>query len=245
VHRGLGILVKRTDRVTAPGGRCFLSAVIPAWREAETIGAAVAAAARVADEVVVADGGSDDETAALAAGGGARVVVAPRGRGSQLAAGAEAARGTVLLFLHADARLPPEARSAIAAALADPAIAGGNFRLRFDPPTLAGRAFGLANHLRRRWLGIYYGDSAIFVRRDVYHALGGYRPLPLFEDYDLARRLERTARTTYVADVEVAASARRFARAPLRTLAGWVLLQTLYSAGVPAEWLVPGYRDAR
>jgi rSAM/selenodomain-associated transferase 2 len=223
-----------------------ISVVIPTWCEAEHIQRAVAAAHAVADEVIVVDAGSPDHTAALAERSGARVLVSgTRGRGPQLEAGARAARGDALLFLHADATLPPEARPAILAALADPAVVGGNFRLVFEPPGAAARIFGWANDLRRRWLGIYYGDSALFLRRQVHAELGGFRPLPLFEDYELVRRLERRGRTVYLRELTVRASARRFARAPLRTLALWTVLQLLYSAGVAPSRLARLYGDPR
>ena len=94
----------------------------------------------------------------------------------------------MLLFLHADARLPACARPAIEAALCRPEVIGGNFRLRFTPSSPWANAFALANDVRRRALRIYYGDSGIFVRRSTYEVLGGFKPLPLMEDYDFARR---------------------------------------------------------
>lgn len=195
-----------------------LSVVIPTWCEERLVADAVRAARQLADEVIVADPGSPDRTRARARSAGARVIDAPRGRGPQLQAGAEVATGDVLLFLHADVRLAAGARAAIDAALSDPATGGGNFRLRFVPETPAARLFTTANDLRRRLLNIYYGDSAIFVRTDVFHALGGYRPLPIFEDYDLVQRLERAGLTRYITDVTAEASARRFAHRPVRTL---------------------------
>jgi glycosyltransferase involved in cell wall biosynthesis len=210
----------------------FLSVVIPAWCEADEIAAAVEA-------------GSPDGTAALAARAGARVVQVPRGRGPQLDAGARAARGDALLFLHADARLPATARGAIAQALADPGVLGGNFHVRYAGDGAWARFFTWASDVRRRWLRIYYGDSAIFLRRAAYDRLGGFRPLPIFEDYDLVRRLERLGRTLYVRDVAVTASARRFEQAPFRTGTLWAVLQLLYSLGVPAERLAPLYGDRR
>ena len=222
-----------------------MSAVIPTWCERGAIAGAVATAARVADEVIVADAGSPDDTAAIARAAGARVVDAPRGRGRQLATGAAAARGDVLLFVHADARLPPAARAAIERALADPEVGGGNFRLRFEPATAWARLFSRADDLRRRWLRIYYGDSGLFVRRAVYDALGGYRPLPILEDHDLARRLERATRTVYLREVAIVASARRFEGAPVRTLAIWAAIQGLASAGVAPERLARLYADLR
>ena len=222
-----------------------LSAVIPTLLEADQIGDAVRSARAVADEVLVADAGSSDGTAQLARAAGARVVVTGKGRGRQLEAGARAARGDVLLFLHADARLCGPAREAIAAALDDHDVCGGNFLLRFVPDSGWARFFSWANDARRRRLGIYYGDSAIFVRRSVHEELGGFHDLPVMEDYEYVRRLERHGRTAYVRDARVEVSARRFARAPARALVSWGVIQGLYSLGIPPRRLVSLYPDVR
>jgi rSAM/selenodomain-associated transferase 2 len=223
-----------------------LSIVIPTWCEAPGIAAAVERARAIADEVVVVDAGSPDGTADRAEAAGARVVGAPRSRGAQLDAGARAATGDVLLFLHADTTVPPGARAAILEALADPAIIAGNFYLRFTPDSFAARLFTRANDLRRRWLRIYYGDSGLFVRRATYEATGGFRDLPILEDYELVRRVERLGRTAYLRDVIIEASARRFQAAPVRTLAVWTCIQLLYSAfHVSPRRLARLYRDVR
>ena len=225
--------------------RISLSVVIPTWCEAAEITDTVRGARAIADEVIVVDAESPDGTAGLARSAGARVIEAPKGRGTQLDRGARIAAGNVLLFLHCDVRLLPEAREAIEEALADPDIQGGCFRVRYEPETFFAQLFSWANHVRTRWLRIYYGDSAVFVRRETYVTLGGFRSLPIFEDYDFVRRLERAARTTYVRHVIVRASARRFGAAPIRTLMIWILLQILYSMGVSAQTLALLYRDAR
>jgi len=222
-----------------------ISAIVPTYNEANTIEAAVARARQLADEVLVVDAKSPDGTGAIAARAGATVIESLKGRGAQLHCGGENARGDVLLFLHADVDVPMDARAAILRALEDPAVIGGNFLLRFMPDSRAARFFSWANDARRRWLRIYYGDSAIFVRRDTYRALGGFRAMPLFEDYEFARRLERHGRTSYVRDVVVTASARRFESAPVRTLLLWSALQILYSAGVPVNMLARAYSDLR
>ncbi len=226
--------------------RLTVSVIIPALNEQSRIGAVVRAAAAIGDEVIVSDGGSRDGTAELARQAGALVIQAPRGRGPQLHAGALRASGDVLLFLHADAELAPTARGAIEAALAAPELVGGNFFLRFAPSTWSAWLFTLANHHRRRWLRIYYGDSAIFLRRTAYDELGGFRSIPILEDYDFVRRLERLGRTAYVREVTVEVSTRRFERAPLRTLAVWTWIQLLYSAfDVSPERLARYYADKR
>jgi rSAM/selenodomain-associated transferase 2 len=222
-----------------------ISVVIPAWREAAVIAESVRAAAAVGDEVIVVDAASPDGTAELAARAGARVVQAERGRGAQLDAGATAALGDVLLFLHADARLGPGAREALLSALRDPHVIGGNFRVAFVPARGAARFFTALYHLRRRLTGIYYGDSAIFARSDVYRRLGGFPAMPLMEDYEFVRRMQRAGHTVYLRGVTVEASARRFAAAPLRTFLLWGAIHVLYALGVPAARLARCYADLR
>lgn len=222
-----------------------ISAVVPTWREAAVIADTVAACRQIADETIVADADSPDATATLAAAAGARVITSPRGRGPQQNAGARAATGDVLLFVHADTLLPPQARPAIVAALADPAIVGGNFKIVFSPATRAARVYSLANHLRRRALHIYYGDSCIFVRRAVFDRLGGFADLPIFEDHEFVRRLEAAGRTHYETGVLATTSSRRFLTRPLRTLGIWAALQAAYTLGVPAARLARMYEDIR
>jgi rSAM/selenodomain-associated transferase 2 len=221
-----------------------ISAIIPTLNEEAAITRCVASCSAVADETIVADGGSADETCRLAQAAGARVVRSEKGRGAQLNAGATLARGSVLLFVHADAHVPAEAREVVRRAT-EAGHAGGNFKLRFVPETLIGNVYATGNHLRRRFLGIYYGDSCIFVQRAAFDRLGGFADLPLFEDYEFVRRLERVATTHYETRVVVSASSRRFAERPLQTLALWTSLQTLYAMGVSATRLAGLYAQVR
>ncbi len=221
-----------------------ISAIIPTWQEGRAIDACIASCWAVADEVIVVDAGSTDQTPEIARRAGAKLLCASKGRGPQLNAGARHASCDVLLFVHADTQVPAAARAAIQQATAQGNV-GGNFKLRFVPETTAGRVYAHANHLRRRIFRLYYGDSCIFVRRSVFEELGGFADLPIFEDHDFVRRLERLGTTRYETSVTVATSSRRFEKNPIRTLALWGTLQLLYGSGVSAHRLGRLYADLR
>lgn len=215
----------------------LISLIVPTLNEASTI---AQLATHLADlpgefEILVADGGSTDETVRLAEAAGLRVIAAPRGRGPQMNAAAKLAQGDVLLFLHADTRLPASAWQQIVATLQDSHVSGGNFSLQFDGNSQAAR-FLTRLYPCLRWGGMCYGDSAMFVRRSTFAALGGYREFPLFEDCDLYRRLKRTGQFVHLA-VCATTSARRFEGKFVRTFALWSMLQLLYWLGVPPRWL--------
>ena len=174
---------------------------------------------------------------------GARVVQAPRGRGTQQNGGAAAASGDVLCFLHADGRLPAGAVQAIRRALEDPAAPGGNFSVRFGS-TLHARLLAAFYHVIRR-LGVYYGDSAIFCRREAFEAVGGFPPYPLMEDMKLISRLRRVGRMAYLRG-PVAASPRRWERGGIaQAWASWLVIPSLYWCGVSPWRLATLYRHIR
>ncbi|MEE2692989.1 MAG: TIGR04283 family arsenosugar biosynthesis glycosyltransferase [Pseudomonadota bacterium] len=142
-------------------------------------------------EVVISDGGSTDETQAIAEGAGAHFVEGARGRGAQLGAGAEAARGEWLLFLHADTVLEESWMEEARAAMSEPGRAGV-FTLAFDAQGFAPRLVAAGAMLRTRLFAAPYGDQGLLISRRLYDEIGGYAPLPLFEDVDLIRRLVRS-----------------------------------------------------
>jgi rSAM/selenodomain-associated transferase 2 len=195
-----------------------------------------------AHEVIVVDGGSRDRTLEMARTSGVRTLVSRSGRGAGLSIGAEASHGDVLFFLHADSTLPPGALGRINEVLStDAKIIGGNFRLVFDGDTDFSKWLtGFCAWIRL--LGFYYGDSGIFVRRSVYEALGGFRPIPVMEDWDFVRRLERFGRTCCIEDPLVTSSRRFEGRHPLEIVYGWVTIHVLFWLGVPPERLVEIYR---
>ena len=189
-----------------------ISVVIPALNEASAIEACLAALPRESPmEIVVADGGSEDGTRAAAARGGAIVVESKRGRGPQMNAGAAKATGDVILFLHADTRLPRDPFTHVRRALEDPDVAGGAFHLAIDGE---GWFYGFTArnaNIRSKLIGAPYGDQAFFVRRSAFEALAGYRNLPYCEDLDFIRRLRSQGRVVIV-PAAVSTSARRWVR---------------------------------
>jgi rSAM/selenodomain-associated transferase 2 len=189
-------------------------------------------------EVVVVDGGSADGSPALAARiAGVRVVTSDRGRARQMNAGAAAASGDALLFLHADTRLPPGAAEAVRDALADPAVAYGRFDVRFDSRRPAFRLIAGLMNARSRLTGICTGDQAIFVRRATFAALRGYADIALMEDVELTRRLKRAGRLAALR-LRVTTSGRKWEREGVaRTVVLMWALRFLYAVGVRPDRL--------
>ena len=197
--------------------------------------------------MILVDGGSDDATIQVAARFSAvRLLASPRGRARQMNAGARAARGDILLFLHADTRLPEGGLGAVSAALDDARVVGGRFDVRFDSPRPVLRMIAFFMNLRSRASGISTGDQAIFVRREVFETMGGYPDMPLMEDIELSRRLKRRGRLAALPS-RVTTSARKWEReGALRTMALMWALRFLYMVGVSPARLHRWYygRDA-
>ncbi len=211
-----------------------IAVVIPALDEAETVEAAIASA-RSADEIVVVDGGSLDRTADRARAVGAQVLTTPRGRARQLEAGWRATGAEVVLFLHADTRLPLGWADAVRAALSEPDVAGGAFRLRFEERSLALRIIEFGAHRRAARAGLPYGDQAIFARRRVLEAIGGIAQVPIAEDLDLARDLRSHGRLALL-PLAIATSARRYQKhGALRTWARHTIALAAWRLGVDRE----------
>ena len=226
-----------------------LSVIVPVLDEAGRIGQQLAELRAIPGigEVVVVDGGSRDGTPDIArAAPGVRVIAAPRGRGTQLNAGARAARGDVLLFLHVDTSLPVDTAAWIVRALADRGVVAGAFRIRTvadTGPRWVAPLLRLAD-LRSRVTHLPYGDQAVFVRRDVFERVGGFPDQPLMEDVELARRLRRAGRIVTVAGV-VQVSGRRFVANPVRAVLAMRLFPLLYRLGVSPARLARLYGDPR
>jgi rSAM/selenodomain-associated transferase 2 len=212
----------------------MLSVVIPALNAAHSLPATLASVA-AADEIVVVDGDSSDGTAELARRLGARVIVAPRGRGAQLAAGVAAARGDWLMLLHADTRLAPGWRRAL-----PPQDRAGYFRFALDSDDPRARRLEREVAWRCRMLALPYGDQGLLIHRGLLREAGGIRPLPLMEDVDLVRRLGR--RRLVALDTAAVTSAVKWQRQGWRrrSLRNLGCL-ALYFAGIPPSLIARLY----
>ena len=191
-------------------------------------------------EVVLVDGGSRDDSVEMARAAGFRVLIAERGRARQMNAGAQACGRALMLFLHADTRLPEAADAMVCAALA--VEAWGRFDVHIDGRPRMLRVAAALMNLRSRLSGIATGDQAIFVRRDVFEAVGGFPDQPLMEDIELSCRLLRVSRPACLR-ARVRTSGRRWEqRGVWRTIALMWRLRWAYWRGVPAERLAEAYR---
>jgi rSAM/selenodomain-associated transferase 2 len=226
-----------------------LSVVVPVLDEAETIADHLQSLAPLraeGAEVIVVDGGSADDTLARARPGADRVLAAARGRARQMNAGAEAAGGDILLFLHADTRLPPAADARIREALAAGGRTWGRFDVRIGGGGRLLRIVAALMNRRSRLTGIATGDQAIFVTRAAFAAAGGYPDIPLMEDIVLSRRLKHLSRPACL-KARVTTSGRRWERNGVaRTvLTMWRLRLAFFLGADPRALAVAyGYRPA-
>ena len=223
-----------------------LSIVIPVLDEAAGIESALQALSTYRTrgvEVIVVDGGSRDGTVALSRPFVDQVVSTPRGRAVQMNAGAAAARGNILLFLHADTRLPDDADRLVIDGLACSSCVWGRFDVRFDSGRLMRFVAAMIN-LRSRLTGIATGDQAIFVTRTTFAAAGGFPPIALMEDVALSARLKRIGRPLCLR-ARVTTSARRWrGHGTLRTLLLMWRLRLSYFLGADPTKLAQSYGDA-
>ena len=190
----------------------------------------------------LADGGSSDGTAERAAPGVDAVVASPRGRALQMNAGAAAARSDVLLFLHADTRLPPLADVRVLQALAGGAC-WGRFDVRIEGRPWMLRVVGTLMNLRSRWSGIATGDQAIFAERALFDEAGGFPDQPLMEDIEWSRRLRARGERPACLRARVRTSGRRWeTRGVWRTIVLMWRLRWRYWRGESPEALARAYR---
>jgi rSAM/selenodomain-associated transferase 2 len=249
----------RKGKDATVGGRPSISVVVPALDEEQALPRILETLLRQQGappfEVILADGGSGDRTTALFSEitkawpeprpQNRLVRSERRGRAVQMNAGARAALGDVLLFLHADTLLPPEALAAVDTALRDRRIVGGGFRHRFDERGPILTAISIWATARARLTRVHYGDQAMFVRRQVFDVLGGFQEIPLFEDLRFAHALRRAGRVVTV-PLDVTTSARRLRECGvLRTGVQFATLRLRHALGTDPVVLRRGYPDVR
>ncbi len=226
-----------------PAGAQRISIIIPALNEAETIAATLSHLKNENNlEVIVVDGGSVDDTAELATSWGAKVIQSKPCKAVQMNTGASVANGDVLVFLHADTRLPKHFKNQILPALNQNGVAAGAFRLTIDSTTAGFRFIERMTYLRSRYLRMPYGDQALFMRKVLFEKIGGFPELPIMEDFILIRRLKRKGKIVIV-PAAVVTSPRRWMH--LGIFKTWLINQLIiiaYYLGFSPERLTRLYR---
>lgn len=220
----------------------WLSVVIPALNEARQIARTITAASIPEAQIIVSDGGSTDRTVTIASSLGACIVSGQPGRAGQQNRGAAVARGEVLLFLHADTRLPANYGDHVFNTLMDRRTVLGAFRFATDVHTPVMRTIAFFTNLRAGRLKLPYGDQGLFVRHADFYRFGGFPETPIAEDLYLVRKMARNGRIA-IAPVAAVTSGRRWRRlGPLRTTLVNTLIAVGCLAGIPPQWLSPLYR---
>lgn len=221
-----------------------LSIILPVLNEAALIEARLRALAplRAAGaEIIVADGGSADDTQALAAPHCDAVILAPRGRASQMNAGAAQARGDVLLFLHADTRLPEGAMALVLEGLAQTGAAWGRFDVRIEGRSRLLPIIATLMNLRSRLTGIATGDQAFFIRAHAFEALGGFPDLALMEDVAMSRALKNISKPLCLRAKVVTSGRRWDQNGALRTITLMWRLRLAFWLGASPDDLARRY----
>lgn len=217
----------------------FVSVIVPVLNEARLLGDFLRQVRALSSdlEIIFVDGRSGDGSVPIAESIADRVIVAPRGRASQMNAGAQIARGKVFWFLHADLKVPPESVERISAVLADPRTVGGYFRLRYPRREWIYRVSDSLGNVGVGLFSFALGDHGIFCRREAFAGAGGYPDVPILEDAELCRRLRRMGRTRQLRE-RIVSDPRTFERCGrYRTTAVYFLILALYVCGVPIRWL--------
>lgn len=222
-----------------------LSVIVPMLNEAAVLPRLLPqlrALKRQGCEVLLVDGGSDDDSPGLIAQAGLRVLASPRGRARQMNHGAAHAAGDLLLFLHADTRLPESALSAITQTLRSSNAVWGRFDVLIEGTHPMLRVVAAMMNLRSRWTGIATGDQAMFVTRAAFDTVGGFPDQPLMEDIELSRRLRRLSRPACIGQPVLTSGRRWESRGVWRTILLMWRLRWAYWRGAAADELAQRYR---
>ncbi|MEQ8752237.1 MAG: TIGR04283 family arsenosugar biosynthesis glycosyltransferase [Coleofasciculus sp. G1-WW12-02] len=220
-----------------------ISVIIPVLNEASTIGSVLERLMGTNNvDVIVVDGGSRDETVTVARSRNVQVISTPPGRACQMNAGAARATGDILLFLHADTRLPANFDCLVRQALQEPQTIAGAFELRIDSQQLGLRLIERLVNWRSRFFSMPYGDQAIFLKATIFHSIGGFPNLPIMEDFEFIRRLKHQGRISIV-PASILTSGRRWERLGIikTTLINQLIILG-YFFGVSPDKLARWYR---
>jgi rSAM/selenodomain-associated transferase 2 len=221
-----------------------VSVIISTLNEEVTVKPCLESAKRLNPlEIIVVDGGSIDNTAKIAEQEGATVICSPKGRGIQMNRGASIAKGEILLFLHADTVMPKTGVSFTSESFNG--HIGGFFKLKFDDNSLPTRLVELFANFRARLFSLPYGDQAMFIKKDVFEKVGGFREYPFLEDIDMALRIKKFGKLKYI-PLEVVASSRRLKKgyllSPVFVSLRNVVIALLFMLGVRPSKLAKLYK---
>ena len=227
--------------------RPSISIIIPVLHEAPIINGLIGHLMRLPFdgklEILVVDGAPSGDSLQAIQAAQVKKIFADQGRGIQMNTGARKASGDILLFLHADTRLPPNGLVHVAKALDGSSAVGGAFDLSIDSPRPCFRWIEKTASLRSRITRIPYGDQAVFIRRDFFLELGGFGAFPIMEDVELMGRIKKSGHRIVLLSSRVKTSARRWESAGVcrNTLRNWMMLALFY-LGTPPERLYRFYR---
>ncbi len=235
----------KPNRAVDEGG---ISVIVPVFREAETINRFLEGVQKVfpapGHEIIVVDGSPERDTVAAIQLPQVRTAGSGKGRASQMNRGAAMAKGTILLFLHADTRLPGNAADVIThTLLRDPGLAGGAFSLGIDDDRLSLKIIEWSANLRSRLTRAPYGDQSLFFRKAYFDRVGGFREIPIMEDLELMTRIRKQGGRIHILTQKSVTSSRRWKKEGIAvcTLRNW-LIRLLYHLGVSADSLAAFYR---
>jgi rSAM/selenodomain-associated transferase 2 len=222
----------------------MISIVIPVLNEAATITTALTNIKNITEsEIIVVDGGSQDETVELARFLGVKVILSAPGRARQMNAGAEVAKGDLLLFLHADTRLPADFETLICQTLLRSSVVAGAFELQIDARLLGLRLIEKMANWRSHFCSLPYGDQAIFLKAEIFHRVGGFPDLPIMEDFEFIRQLKRLGRIAIVPKPVITSGRRWQKLGAIRTTAINQLVIVAYFLGVSPRRIACWYRQ--
>lgn len=224
------------------------SIIVPVFHEGERINDLIEYVNRLDSEgnseIIIVDGAQEKDTLTAIRSNHVIKISSEQGRAKQMNAGASIARGEILVFLHADTELPTDALRKIGSFIEQKEYVGGAFDLGIKSDKLIFKAIGTISSLRSRLNRIPFGDQAIFIRREYFNKMGGYKEIPLMEDVELLRRIKKSGDRIRIFHDRVMTSPRRWEREGVIycTLRNWIL-QALYLSGVSPEKLTDFYKS--